>query len=131
MKNNERALNIRNLGNSTNSSLLISEKLLIVVKMNFLIENVDKIVFVYNILVLKRVHKIDCLNKKSEIRYGADVGSHPERPCFYDEFETYIHGFRTRLKVMPGLTGLAQVHCGYDLKPEEKIVYDVEYIKTR
>lgn len=32
---------------------------------------------------------------------------------------------------MPGLTGLAQVHGGYDLKPEEKIVYDVEYIKTR
>ena len=59
------------------------------------------------------------------------VGPRPERPCFYDEFETYIHGFRTRLKVMPGLTGLAQVHGGYDLKPEEKIVYDVEYIKTR
>ena len=59
------------------------------------------------------------------------VGPRPERECFYDEFETYIHGFRERLKVKPGLTGLAQVNGGYDLKPEEKIVYDVEYIKTR
>lgn len=59
------------------------------------------------------------------------VGPRPERECFYDEFETYIHGFRERLKVMPGLTGLAQVNGGYDLKPEEKIIYDVEYIKTR
>ena len=31
----------------------------------------------------------------------------------------------------PGLTGLAQVNGGYNLKPEEKIIYDVEYIKTR
>ncbi|MBQ9117276.1 MAG: sugar transferase [Clostridia bacterium] len=59
------------------------------------------------------------------------VGPRPERECFYKEFETYIHGFSERLKVKPGLTGLAQVNGGYDLKPEEKIVYDVEYIKTR
>ena len=31
----------------------------------------------------------------------------------------------------PGITGLAQVMGGYDLKPEEKIIYDVEYIKNR
>lgn len=56
------------------------------------------------------------------------VGPRPERPFFYDEFETYIHGFRNRLVVRPGLTGWAQVSGGYDLKPEEKIVYDMEYI---
>lgn len=56
------------------------------------------------------------------------VGPRPERPFFYDEFETYIHGFRHRLAVRPGLTGWAQVSGGYDLKPEEKIVYDMEYI---
>lgn len=56
------------------------------------------------------------------------VGPRPERPFFYDEFETYIHGFRNRLAVRPGLTGWAQVSGGYDLKPEEKIVYDMEYI---
>ena len=59
------------------------------------------------------------------------VGPRPEREIFYDEFEKYIHGFRQRLKVKPGLTGLAQVNGGYNLKPEEKIVYDIQYIKTR
>ena len=59
------------------------------------------------------------------------VGPRPERPEYYDRFEQYIHGFRERLKVKPGLTGLAQVKGGYYLKPEEKIMYDVQYIKTR
>lgn len=59
------------------------------------------------------------------------VGPRPERKVFYDEFETYIHGFSERLKVKPGLTGLAQVNGGYYLRPEEKIIYDVEYIKNR
>lgn len=59
------------------------------------------------------------------------VGPRPERACFYDEFETYIHGFRNRLLVKPGLTGWAQINGGYDLKPEEKIVYDMEYIQSR
>lgn len=56
------------------------------------------------------------------------VGPRPERQCFYEEFETYIHGFSKRLLVKPGLTGYAQVNGGYELKPEEKIVYDIEYI---
>ncbi len=59
------------------------------------------------------------------------VGPRPERQCFYNEFEEYIHGFGNRLVVKPGLTGLAQVNGGYDLLPEEKIVYDMEYIKHR
>ena len=59
------------------------------------------------------------------------VGPRPERPFFYDEFETYIHGFRNRLAVQPGLTGLAQVNGGYDLEPEEKILYDMRYIEER
>ena len=59
------------------------------------------------------------------------VGPRPEREVFYDEFETYVHGFHERLKVKPGLTGLAQINGGYDLKPEEKILYDIAYIKNR
>ncbi len=59
------------------------------------------------------------------------VGPRPERPYFYDQFETYVHGFRHRLLVKPGLTGLAQVSGGYDLKPEEKILYDMKYIASR
>ena len=59
------------------------------------------------------------------------VGPRPERKCFYDQFETYIHGFHNRLVVKPGLTGWAQVNGGYDLKPEEKIVFDMEYIQKQ
>lgn len=59
------------------------------------------------------------------------VGPRPERAYFYDQFETYIHGFRNRLAVRPGLTGLAQVNGGYDLRPEEKIIYDMEYIEKQ
>ena len=59
------------------------------------------------------------------------VGPRPERPYFYNEFEKTIHGFSNRLNVVPGLTGHAQVNGGYDLLPEEKIVYDMEYIENR
>lgn len=59
------------------------------------------------------------------------VGPRPEREIFYKEFDKYIHGFRQRTKIKPGMTGLAQINGGYDLKPEEKIIYDVEYMKKR
>ena len=59
------------------------------------------------------------------------VGPRPEREVFYNEFEKYIHGFSERLKVKPGLTGWAQINGGYNLRPEEKVIYDVEYIKRR
>ena len=57
------------------------------------------------------------------------IGPRPEREVFYNEFEKYIHGFSQRMVCRPGITGLAQVNGGYDLLPEEKIVYDLEYIK--
>jgi len=59
------------------------------------------------------------------------VGPRPERKIFYDQFATYITGFEQRLLIIPGLTGFAQLNGGYDLKPEEKIIYDIEYIKKR
>lgn len=59
------------------------------------------------------------------------VGPRPERFCFYNEFEKHIPGFRNRLQIKPGLTGWAQINGGYDLKPEEKLVYDIEYIEKR
>lgn len=57
------------------------------------------------------------------------VGPRPERAYFYDQFEQYIPEFRNRLAAVPGLTGWAQINGGYTLHPEEKIVYDMEYIK--
>ena len=59
------------------------------------------------------------------------VGPRPERAYFYNKFEQTIPGFRYRLRVTPGLTGLAQVNGGYDLRPDEKIIWDIEYIRTQ
>lgn len=59
------------------------------------------------------------------------IGPRPERPEFYEAFEEHVHGFSQRLKVKPGVTGLAQVSGGYDLRPEEKVLFDIEYIKKR
>lgn len=57
------------------------------------------------------------------------IGSRPERPMFTEAFEREIPGFKNRLLVKPGLTGLAQVSGGYDLSPKEKLVYDLEYVR--
>lgn len=80
-----------------------------------------------------RASRLDELPQFINILVGqmSFVGPRPERKCFYDQFEEYIHGFSYRLRVTPGLTGLAQVSGGYDLLPEEKIVFDIEYIKNR
>ena len=82
--------------------------------------------------ILRKYH-IDELPQLWDIFRGvlSFVGPRPEREVFYDAFETYIHGFRERLKVKPGLTGLAQVTGGSLMPPEEKIVCDIEYIRNR
>lgn len=58
------------------------------------------------------------------------VGPRPERAVFYDKFDEYIDGYRKRMLVKPGLTGWAQVNGGYNLRPEKKIIYDIEYIRN-
>lgn len=82
---------------------------------------------------LLRKSRIDELPQLLNILAGqmSFVGPRPERPEFYDFFDTYISGYRQRMKVLPGLTGYAQVMGGYDLEPEEKIIYDIEYIKNQ
>ena len=59
------------------------------------------------------------------------VGPRPERPMFTMQFNDDIKGFVNRLVVKPGLTGLAQVNGGYEMTPEEKLKWDVKYIKNR
>ncbi|MBQ3356281.1 MAG: sugar transferase [Oscillospiraceae bacterium] len=79
-----------------------------------------------------RGFRIDELPQLLNILVGdmSFVGPRPERPEFYDVFDTYIDGYRQRMYVLPGLTGHAQVNGGYELQPEEKILYDIEYIKN-
>lgn len=59
------------------------------------------------------------------------VGPRPERPMFTYQFEEETPGFINRLLVKPGLTGLAQVNGGYEMTHEEKLNWDMKYIKNR
>ena len=90
----------------------------------------DRITKVGRIL---RTFRIDELPQFYNVLIGnmSFVGPRPERPCFYEEFATYIDGFEQRLAVKPGITGWAQVCGGYELLPEEKILYDIEYMEKR
>lgn len=59
------------------------------------------------------------------------VGPRPERPIFTMQFNEDIDGFINRLLVKPGLTGWAQVNGGYEMTPEEKLKWDIDYIQNR
>jgi exopolysaccharide biosynthesis polyprenyl glycosylphosphotransferase len=59
------------------------------------------------------------------------IGPRPERPVFTAIFNQKTPGFIKRLAVKPGLTGWAQVNGGYDITPEEKLAYDLEYIRKK
>lgn len=61
------------------------------------------------------------------------VGPRPERPEFVPQLEAAIPRYRERLLVLPGVTGLAQVHLGPDTdlaSVERKLAMDLYYIKT-
>ena len=59
------------------------------------------------------------------------VGPRPERPMFTMQFNDDIDGFINRLLVKPGLTGWAQVNGGYEMTPEGKLKWDLDYIQSR
>jgi lipopolysaccharide/colanic/teichoic acid biosynthesis glycosyltransferase len=59
------------------------------------------------------------------------VGPRPERPEFVRQFLRDIPEYGRRYQVKPGLTGLAQVRGHYQSTPEEKLIYDLEYIRRR
>jgi len=58
------------------------------------------------------------------------VGPRPERPFFVNQFSGEIPGYEHRLKVKPGITGLAQIMGKYDTDPEDKLRYDLYYMKN-
>ena len=58
------------------------------------------------------------------------VGPRSDRPTTVGEFEENIPGYHQRLKVKAGLTGLAQIYGKYNSDPEDKLSFDMMYIKN-
>lgn len=56
------------------------------------------------------------------------IGPRPERPELTEKFSKEVKDFEQRLRVLPGLTGYAQVHGGYDVTPKEKYKLDKYYM---
>ena len=81
---------------------------------------------------LRRTH-LDELPQLWNILRGemSFVGPRPERAYFYDLLEADIPEFRLRLRVLPGLTGLAQISGGFAWEPEKKLYWDLRYINER
>lgn len=57
------------------------------------------------------------------------VGPRPERPELTEKFYEQWPEFPQRLRIIPGITGYAQVNGGYDISPEEKCHLDNYYIE--
>ena len=62
------------------------------------------------------------------------IGPRPERPHFVSELSANMPDYPNRLKVPPGITGLAQVEKQYDSSVDDvrtKLYYDLFYVKNR
>ena len=62
------------------------------------------------------------------------VGPRPERPGIFAELRNEIPNYHLRQRVMPGITGWAQVNQSYDTcvgDVRRKVAYDLEYLGTR
>lgn len=57
------------------------------------------------------------------------VGPRPERPMLTETFSQEFHDFPKRLRIIPGITGYAQINGGYDITPDQKCKLDNYYIE--
>lgn len=57
------------------------------------------------------------------------VGPRPERPVLTEEFSQQFADFPKRLRIIPGITGYAQINGGYDITPDAKCKLDNYYIE--
>lgn len=62
------------------------------------------------------------------------VGPRPEQPGIFRQLDQQFQAYRRRQRVLPGITGLAQVELGYVTDVEgvgRKVQLDLEYIRRR
>ncbi len=62
------------------------------------------------------------------------VGPRPEQPSIFVYLREQIQGYQRRQRVLPGITGWAQINRTYDSSVDdvrEKLTYDLEYIRHR
>jgi lipopolysaccharide/colanic/teichoic acid biosynthesis glycosyltransferase len=62
------------------------------------------------------------------------VGPRPEQPAIFVYLREQIQGYQRRQRVLPGITGWAQINRAYDSSVDdvrEKLNYDLEYIRQR
>ncbi len=62
------------------------------------------------------------------------VGPRPEQPSIFADLRTELSHYHERQKVLPGITGWAQVNLGYDTSIDDvkkKVELDLEYIEKR
>ncbi|MEX0842911.1 MAG: sugar transferase [Gemmatimonadota bacterium] len=62
------------------------------------------------------------------------VGPRPEQPAIFQELRVEVEGYRDRQRVLPGITGWAQVNHHYDQCVNDvktKVTLDLEYIRRR
>jgi lipopolysaccharide/colanic/teichoic acid biosynthesis glycosyltransferase len=60
------------------------------------------------------------------------IGPRPERPAFVRQLAQVIPAYVERCSALPGITGLAQVHCCYDSSTDtvsRKVAYDLYYVR--
>jgi len=57
------------------------------------------------------------------------VGPRPERPVLTEKFSEQYKDFPKRLRIIPGITGYAQINGGYDITPDKKCQLDNFYIE--
>lgn len=81
--------------------------------------------------ILRRLH-LDEIPQVINIIKGemSLVGPRPERPALAEQFSREVPGFSERLRVRPGIAGLAQVRGSYWTDPAYKLKYDNLYIET-
>lgn len=81
---------------------------------------------------LLRATRIDELPQIINVLKGemSIVGPRPEREFFIHQFKRQVPNYMYRLTVKPGITGLAQVLGSYSTTVEDKLRYDLMYVRN-